>query len=225
MVDALSRKEMIAYIITLSKVISDFNERIKQEEGCRVVATFPIPEKPWEIISMDFITGFPKLCYNLQMSSTTGMSPFELAIGVQLRMPLEVAKQNAGGNSLTMCEPDRHRVHARQAPHAPDWHRHTDDTQARIHGLHDMCGVHSLVTMARGLVQPTLFVGTRALKDLCNEPVGKAMCAMPWFDRALNVQLTRTYDDYAWNRGTMPCALGRNNHGRNAMARCCRTLT
>ena len=39
------------------------------------------------------------LCYNLQMSSKTGMSPFELAIGVQLRMPLEVAKQKAGGNS------------------------------------------------------------------------------------------------------------------------------
>ncbi|RVX23256.1 Transposon Tf2-2 polyprotein [Vitis vinifera] len=40
-----------------------------------------------------------QLCSNLQMSSTTGMSPFELAIGVQLRMPLEVAKQKAGGNS------------------------------------------------------------------------------------------------------------------------------
>ena len=30
MVDALSRKEMIAYITTLSEVISDFNEKIKQ---------------------------------------------------------------------------------------------------------------------------------------------------------------------------------------------------
>ncbi|RVW30894.1 Transposon Tf2-12 polyprotein [Vitis vinifera] len=40
-----------------------------------------------------------QLCYNLQRSSTTGMSPFELAIGVQPRMPLEVAKQKAGGNS------------------------------------------------------------------------------------------------------------------------------
>ena len=30
-----------------------------------------------------------QLCYNLQRSSTTGMSPFELAIGVQPRVPLE----------------------------------------------------------------------------------------------------------------------------------------
>ena len=29
-VDALSRKEVIAYIMTLSKVIFDFNEKIKQ---------------------------------------------------------------------------------------------------------------------------------------------------------------------------------------------------
>ncbi|WKA00345.1 hypothetical protein VitviT2T_018707 [Vitis vinifera] len=42
-----------------------------------------------------------QLCYNLQRSSATGMSPFELAIGVQPRMPLEVAKQKAGGNSPT----------------------------------------------------------------------------------------------------------------------------
>ena len=40
-----------------------------------------------------------QLCYNLQRSSATGMSPFELAIGVQPRMPLEVAKQKAGGNN------------------------------------------------------------------------------------------------------------------------------
>ncbi|RVW75511.1 Transposon Tf2-2 polyprotein [Vitis vinifera] len=40
-----------------------------------------------------------QLCYNLQRSSATGMSPFELAIGVQPRMPLEVAKQKVGGNS------------------------------------------------------------------------------------------------------------------------------
>ncbi|RVX00199.1 Transposon Ty3-I Gag-Pol polyprotein [Vitis vinifera] len=39
------------------------------------------------------------LCYNLQRNLATRMSPFELAIGVQPRMPLEVAKQKAGGNS------------------------------------------------------------------------------------------------------------------------------
>ena len=33
MVDALSRKEVVAYIMTLSKVISYFNERIKQAAG------------------------------------------------------------------------------------------------------------------------------------------------------------------------------------------------
>ena len=32
-VNALSRKEVVAYIMTLSKVISDFNERIKQVTG------------------------------------------------------------------------------------------------------------------------------------------------------------------------------------------------
>ena len=37
-----------------------------------------------------------QLCYNLQRSSATGMSPFELAIGVQPWIPLEVAKQRAG---------------------------------------------------------------------------------------------------------------------------------
>ena len=42
-----------------------------------------------------------QLCYNLQRSSTTGMSPFKLAIGVQPRMPLKVAKQKVGGNSPT----------------------------------------------------------------------------------------------------------------------------
>ncbi|RVW62992.1 Transposon Tf2-12 polyprotein [Vitis vinifera] len=42
-----------------------------------------------------------QLCCNLQRSSATGMSPFELAIGVQPRMPLEVAKQKARGNSPT----------------------------------------------------------------------------------------------------------------------------
>ncbi|RVW24071.1 Transposon Tf2-12 polyprotein [Vitis vinifera] len=40
-----------------------------------------------------------QLCYNLQRSSATGMSPFELAIGVQPRIPLEVAKQKTGGSS------------------------------------------------------------------------------------------------------------------------------
>ena len=35
----------------------------------------------------------------MQRSSATGMSPFELAIGVQPIMPLEVAKQKPGENS------------------------------------------------------------------------------------------------------------------------------
>ena len=33
MADALSWKEVVAYIMTLSEVISDFNERIKQVAG------------------------------------------------------------------------------------------------------------------------------------------------------------------------------------------------
>ena len=40
-----------------------------------------------------------QLCYNLQRSSVTEVSPFELAIGVQPRMPLEVSKQKTGGSS------------------------------------------------------------------------------------------------------------------------------
>ena len=41
-----------------------------------------------------------QLCYNLHRSSTTGMSPFELAMGWQLRTPLDVAKQWVRGDSL-----------------------------------------------------------------------------------------------------------------------------
>ena len=40
-----------------------------------------------------------QLCYNLQRSSAIGMSSFELAIGVQPRMPLEVTKLKAGESS------------------------------------------------------------------------------------------------------------------------------
>ena len=39
------------------------------------------------------------LCYNLERSSAIGMHSFELAIGVQPRMFLEVAKQKAGESS------------------------------------------------------------------------------------------------------------------------------
>ena len=37
-----------------------------------------------------------QFCYNIHRSSSTGVSPFELAIGLQPRVPLEVAKQNIG---------------------------------------------------------------------------------------------------------------------------------
>ena len=55
-----------------------------------VIAT----QKNW----VDFLY-IAQLCYNLQRSSATRMSPFELAIGVQPRMSLEVAKQKAGESS------------------------------------------------------------------------------------------------------------------------------
>ena len=32
---------------------------------------------------------------------------------------------------------------------------HTDDTQARTHGFHDICGMHSVATTERSLVWPT----------------------------------------------------------------------
>ena len=40
-----------------------------------------------------------QFCYNLHRSLTTGMSPFELAMGWQPRTPLDVAKQRVGGDS------------------------------------------------------------------------------------------------------------------------------
>ena len=60
---------------------------------------------------------------------------------------------------------------------------------------------------------------------MCSEPAREAMGAMPWFDGALDMQLTQTFDAYAWHMGLMPYALRMNNHGRNAMAQCCRALT
>ena len=39
-----------------------------------------------------------QLCYNLHRSSSTGMSPFELAMGWQPRTPLDVVKQRVGGD-------------------------------------------------------------------------------------------------------------------------------
>ena len=37
-----------------------------------------------------------QFCYNIHRSSSTGVSPFELATGIQPKVPLEVAKQNIG---------------------------------------------------------------------------------------------------------------------------------
>ncbi|KAK1377865.1 hypothetical protein POM88_024609 [Heracleum sosnowskyi] len=39
-----------------------------------------------------------QFCYNLQRSSSTGQSPFEMVLGVQPRTPNEVAIQRTGGN-------------------------------------------------------------------------------------------------------------------------------
>ncbi|RVW59044.1 hypothetical protein CK203_106745 [Vitis vinifera] len=197
MADALSRKEVIAYITVLLEVISNFNERIKQmdkterKKVVELLQPLPILEKPWERISMDFIIEFPK------RSSATGMSLFELAIGVQPRMLLEVAKQKIGGNSLqptnwlglgkrcTMCTPEGHHAFARRTPRAGQMSttRHTDDTQARTHELHNMCGVHSVAaTTWVGCSLPPPCVGTKAPKNLYNEPVEEAMGSMPWLN-------------------------------------------
>ncbi|KAL6319624.1 hypothetical protein AAG906_020701 [Vitis piasezkii] len=149
-------EEVQAYVKTCLVCQMDKTERKK---AAGLLQPLPIPEKPWESISMDFITGFPKLFFSNvvkhfglprdivsdrdarftgkfwvelfkllgselkfstanhprrmggerinafleeylgTISSATRMSPFELAIGVQPRMPLEVAKQKAGGNS------------------------------------------------------------------------------------------------------------------------------
>ena len=50
------------------------------------------------------------------------------------------------------------------------------------------------------------------------------MGAMPPYVGALDAQLTRTHDVYAWHRDVVPCALGRNNDGHNALAHCCGAL-
>ncbi|KAL6348833.1 hypothetical protein AAG906_033489 [Vitis piasezkii] len=194
MVDALSRKKVIAYITALSKVISDFNERIKQaakhdaaygrlrqqvKEGAipvkKVTLALLVRSYYWPKMGED-VQAYVKSCLVCQMdkterkkvvgtmclylllmhvlrkkllghfwvelfklldselkfsttnhpqtdrqterinallkeylkhyrSSTTGMSPFELAIGVQPRMPLEVAKQKVGDRVLLKLTP------------------------------------------------------------------------------------------------------------------------
>ncbi|KAL6348534.1 hypothetical protein AAG906_013154 [Vitis piasezkii] len=211
MANALSRREVITYITTLSEVIFDFNEKIKQmdktgrKKAIGLLQPLPFLEKPWESISMDFITGFPKknwvdlldtaqLCYNLHRSSATGMSPFELAIGVQPRMPLEVAKQKAGGNSPvtykmrarhTLCA---HRRRARCAPLASQTCTTCTlrDTQTTLEHAH----MGSTTCAWCGL--PLSRVGTRAPKPCASEPAEEAMGAMPWPDGALDRKLTHT---------------------------------
>ena len=37
----------------------------------------------------------------------------------------------------------------------------------------------------------------KAPKDMCSELAGEAMGIMPWFDGALDMQLTQTFDAYA----------------------------
>ena len=102
---------------------------------------------------------------------------------------------------------------------------HTNDTQACTHGLHDMCGVHPVGATTRGMARPTSYPRWHERTwALCSEPVRKAMGTTPWFDGALDAQLTRTQDDHAWHKGTMPYALRRHSHGHNAMARCCGAL-
>ena len=52
---------------------------------------------------------------------------------------------------------------------------------------------------------------TKTPKDLCIESVGEAMSTIPWFDWALDMQMTQTHDAYARRRGAMPYARGRNS--------------
>ena len=58
-----------------------------------------------------------------------------------------------------------------------------DATQARTHGLHDMCGVHPVTATAWGLVRPTLSPRRHeGIEALCGEPADETMGAMPWSD-------------------------------------------
>ena len=37
-------------------------DKTKKKKMARLLQPLPIPEKPWQIVSMDFISGFPKAC-------------------------------------------------------------------------------------------------------------------------------------------------------------------
>ena len=75
---------------------------------------------------------------------------------------------------------------------------HMDDTQARTHELHDMCGVYPVTATIWGLVRPTFSPRWhKGAQAVCNKPTGKAMGTTPWFDGALDTQLTWAHEDYA----------------------------
>ncbi|RVW29300.1 hypothetical protein CK203_103583 [Vitis vinifera] len=204
--DALSRKEVIAYITALSEVISDFNEKIKLDaeqdaaygglrkdllrethdskwaghpgeertlallarsyywpkigedvqayvKSCLIskyVVFIPAPDVcPTEEAAKLFFSnvvkhfGLPKDIPTILKlmdirrgsmlaggrSSGTRMSPFELAIGVQPQMPLEVAKQKAGGSNPAAYKLAHSRVLLKLTPQI--WKKISSKTRQR----------------------------------------------------------------------------------------------
>ncbi|KAE8681992.1 hypothetical protein F3Y22_tig00111277pilonHSYRG00011 [Hibiscus syriacus] len=76
-------------------------DKVENRQPARLLEPLPVPQRPWDSITLDFISALPKsegydwaklldvtqFSYNLQRSEATGRSPFELATGQQPLMP------------------------------------------------------------------------------------------------------------------------------------------
>ncbi|KAH0655292.1 hypothetical protein KY285_030174 [Solanum tuberosum] len=71
----------------------------ERKKKAGLLQPFPIAERPWASVSMDFISGFPK--EEGKGSSATEKSLFELVLGMQPNTSLEVAKSKFQGKCPT----------------------------------------------------------------------------------------------------------------------------
>ncbi|KAL0456569.1 UNVERIFIED_CONTAM: hypothetical protein Slati_0996100 [Sesamum latifolium] len=62
-------------------------DKADHQKKTDLLQPLPIPMKPWEIVSMDYISGLPKLCFDAQKSSSTNKSAFKIVTGQQPLLP------------------------------------------------------------------------------------------------------------------------------------------